>query len=780
MTISAPNHGAGLTCHLLIALFTLVASLAGGESPAANNGRRIEDTTDWAAFLARHDLVWQQLPTNWSQAPHCGNAMLGSMLFQTGNAITLQIHRADVSDHRDNSHGWTAYSRPRFRIGDFRLMPVGKITGGAWRLDLWNAEVTGTIRTDRGEITFRHFVHADEMAIVTELHPSAGEAGCRWQWFPQRAETGRGDYPKTAADVDKFAKKYGDVYRTGLVVPAVPNPLGRQERDGAVSVWTQDLLAGGQYATAWNDGPRADGSRVLTVSIANSYPERTARDEAVRTVSAWNGRDLGPATTSHRDWWHRYYRQSFLSIPDTRLESLYWGSIYRLGSTARTGRAIVDCPGIWFQGGGWCYTTTDWNIQTALWPVYAANRLEVGGELMPMLHRGREALIANVRPAEWQSDSSYLAVAVNADLVGPRDQDMRYWNLLGTLPWTLHNCWWQYRYSMDDAMLREQLYPLLRRAVNLYLHLLRDEGGKLRLPPTISPESGTWQDCNFDLALLRWGCQTLLWSAQRLGIDDPLRPRWQDVLNRLVDFPADADGFRLGSDRTAMKDHRHGAHQMMIYPLHLVNIDQEDRRAVLKRSAEVFSATTGLPAMVATQASPLAASIGDGDLALSSLQRQQADLLPNGMWFPTPCLESSLSAANSIQMLLLQSWGDRIRVFPAMPTSWPEAVFNDLRTEGAFLVSARRSAGQTAWVRIKSLAGEPCRIQPGFSTAARIISGDSGISLREVGTGIYELDLKQGQEALLAPQGSAPRFLVEPLPAQADRINTFGLPTTHP
>jgi hypothetical protein len=42
------------------------------------------------------------------------------------------------------------------------------------------------------------------MAIVTELHPSAGEAGCRWEWFPQRAETGRGDYPKTAAEVDRI------------------------------------------------------------------------------------------------------------------------------------------------------------------------------------------------------------------------------------------------------------------------------------------------------------------------------------------------------------------------------------------------------------------------------------------------------------------------------------------------------------------------------------------------------------------------------------------------
>mgnify|MGYP000724167846 CR=1 FL=1 len=45
-----------------------------------------------------------------------------------------------------------------------------------------------------------------------------------------------------------------------------------------------------------------------------------------------------------------------------------------------------------------------------------------------------------------------------------------------------------------------------------------------------------------------------------------------------------------------------------------------------------------------------------------------------------------------------------------------------LRTEGAFLVSAKRSRGQTRWVVIKSLAGEPCRVRPGFHGGFRIKS----------------------------------------------------------
>src|SRR5439155_1750869 len=64
----------------------------------------------------------------------------------------------------------------------------------------------------------------------------------------------------------------------------------------------------------------------------------------------------------------------------------------------------------------------------------------------------------------------------------------------------------------------------------------------------------------------------------------------------------------------------------------------------------------------------------------------------------------------SIQELFLQDWGGALRVFPAVPGQWSEAAFDRLRADGAFLVSAVRRNGRTSWVRIESLAGEPCRL----------------------------------------------------------------------
>ena len=731
-------------------------SLFGCNTMSGNSGLTREEAIDWPAFMRGHDMAFDKLPRGWKEAPHFGNAMIGSMLYQSGDAIELQVFRADVQDHRDDTYGWAAYSRPRLMIGHFLLHPAGKLTGCNWRMDLWNAELTGTITTDKGEIRIRHFTHAEDMAIVTELVPSAGERGCSWSWHPAPAKTTRGGYPTDEAGIAGFAKSYGAHYADTLKVYKA-NPPGRLEKKGDVSVWIQDLLAGGQYATAWSEQVQ-EHTRTHIVSIANSYPEPTAARAAVSDVDRCQKLDRAKWIEAHRKWWHDYYPMSFVTLPDKGLESLYWQTVYRFGCTSRAGRCFVDTSGLWFQGGPWAYITTDWNIQSAHWGVYAANRLDQGLELVSRLHAGRDELIKAVRPVEWQEDSAYLPIAVAPDMRGARDGDKRYYDLVGNLPWTMSNVWLQYRYSMDDRMLREKIYPLLRRSINLYLHMVQEgDDGQLHLPPTYSPESGVFADCNFDLALFKWGCHTLLKASKRLGIDDPLIPRWKQVAEKLVDFPADEHGFRLGRQQTSPPDHRHFSHLLMIYPLYLVNIEQEGSRQVLQASCDRANAVTGLPAMVQSHVGPISAALGQGDTALDGLKRLQGDLLPNGLWpcGGNPCIESTLGMANIVQNMLIQSWSDPaveepgpIRIFPAVPSAWKDIEFRDLRAEGAFLVSAKRAAGHTQWVRIKSLAGEPCRVRPGLSGKVRI-KGNRQHLMKEVSPGVYEIDLKKGEEALL-------------------------------
>ena len=51
-----------------------------------------------------------------------------------------------------------------------------------------------------------------------------------------------------------------------------------------------------------------------------------------------------------------------------------------------------------------------------------------------------------------------------------------------------------------------------------------------------------WQHDSADQALFKWGCHLLLKASKRLKIDDPLIPRWQEMLARLPDYPANEHG----------------------------------------------------------------------------------------------------------------------------------------------------------------------------------------------------------------------------------------------
>lgn len=77
------------------------------------------------------------------------------------------------------------YNTNRLPIGYFMLTTVGKIRGGTMHLDLWNAEASGVIETDKGSIRWQSIVHAGQMALITVLEQSEGERDCHWEWQSQ-------------------------------------------------------------------------------------------------------------------------------------------------------------------------------------------------------------------------------------------------------------------------------------------------------------------------------------------------------------------------------------------------------------------------------------------------------------------------------------------------------------------------------------------------------------------------------------------------------------------
>ncbi len=747
----------------LFTLMPLLSSLFGSMNlPAAP---LVTNAVDWPRFLAQHDLVWKSLPMDYYEGAFVGNGLLGTIIFRDKvetNSLRFEIGRTDIYDHRPN--GSAMYERCRLPIGQGLLTPVGQITDAKLRTDLWNAETRGEITTTVGQIAWRCFVPNDDEVILVELQTTGGERAAKFSFRPQP-----GDSPRhTVLKNDKY--------------DYTPNPpLQKVETNGAEIV-VQPLLAGGDYATTWREVKTGDNSRTIFLTVANGIPAGGAANAALAIVNHAVARGLPALERTHREWWHSFYPASFVSVPDARIESFYWIQWYKMASATRTDRPVVDLMGPWFKPSRWAAYWQNLNVQLAYFTALPGNHPELSDRLCRWLEDSVPDLISNC-PPEFRADSAALGNPTGLELKAPVSAAPPLH--LIALPWLMQQCYLQYRFTMDDERLRVRIYPLLRRTFNFYLHVVQlGADGRYHLPLAFSDEYGNAEDTSMNLALLRWGLETLIASNARLKLDDPLLPKWKEVLVKLTDYPVDEKtGIMIGRDEPFAKPHRHYSHLFGIFPLYVLNVeDQPDQRSLMEKSIRRHVELAGDDCMFKfTGSSSLSAALGDGDTALTQLQRALAiqpkgpTVTPNTLYSENgwPTFESPISAARNVLDMLLQSWGDYIRVFPACPSAWRDASFYDLRAEGGFLVSAVRKNGRTQFIRVKSLAGEPCRIKSDLPAPIKLI-GPATANLR-MKAGVVELDLKPGEEAVLYADEKPETFVVAPLPHRLDEINAWGL-----
>lgn len=742
---------------MLSTILLVVGSSSVARTPAQSP---VSVEIDWPAFMARQDLVWETLPTDFDYGAFMGNGMLGTMIYKDGpNRLRWEMGRSDVTEHRrDNA---------RLPIGGLVLTTAGTIEDGTLHLDLWNAEVRGTVQTDKGSVTFRSFIHTEQMVLFIDLQTTRGEKEATFQWDARVCQDFRN------------AKRFKDP----------PNPSPVSEMIDGLFTCTQPRFAGGQFTSAWKESPCDKGRRVI-LTIADSFPEDTSRDQAVRTVNEAKDADFAGLLNTHRGWWHAFYPKSVVSVPDPALESFYWIQFYKLACASRPHLVPVDLLGPWYRKTGWPRIWWNLNIETLYLPVYTGNRLELGESFTNFIDAKRRNFYRNAKEI-WGFDEC-ATVPHTTDYEGLRGDGScapdRYINP-GDFTWALHNYYLHYRHCMDHSMVTDQsthaFYPLLRASINLYLRLLKPGAdGRLHLPVLHSPEYGDDADNNYNLALLRWGCQTLIDLNDRYELEDPLVRTWRQTLHNLVDYPVDENGLRLGAEVSITKSHRHWSHILMVHPLHIMTSDQPENRELLEKSVLHWLTVDnhkGINGWSRAAAASLYATLGDGENAIKQIHGHMSDkrfVRPNTMYIEgSPVIECSIVLNRSLQDMLLQSWGNKIAVFPAIPSSWKETVFHDLRAEGAFLVSAQRAEGKTAWVRIKSLAGEPCRVQPNLAGMPNLLINGKQVTLQPSSDGIYSLPLATGDEALMFAGDKAPATVIRPIPADPSTHNPHGVKT---
>jgi hypothetical protein len=828
--MGAPMHFKRWTKRAVVFLFYAVLTV---------NGVQAGPAVDYEAFLGNHDMVWDRIPNRWEVAPYTGNGNVGFTFYQAKgdakNVISIFPGRHDYYDHRlpdgRSQHLWIF--RCRLPLGRFNVESKGDITGIDLRLDLWNAELRGTVKTSSGSYEVRALTHSTSDVIYFETDASDGES-IKVTWHPEQP------YSSVRKTLEKGGGPKGGGWEDMRTIsyPLPPEPV-LSEADGLQFCLQPLYQHRGETTTGWTTQGAPEGKQVLLASVHHSFPEKnslaTVRENLLRArallapVSTSNiehpttntqekkrnlevgSRELNVGRSdvsnkeaffsTHRAWWHDYYPQSFLTLNDPEKEAFYWVQMYKLASATRENGPIIDCMGPWYHYTFWPMIWGDLNVQLIYWTHLAANRMSIGESLPNSLDKHAGNLEKNV-PERWK-DSMALGPLFPQDCLSfdnGKTPDM--------LAWVLHNYWLHCEYAGDRERMRDGLFPKLRKNVNGYLNYLREnpvpsEDGTIHIKQSWSPEypAGHGQDINFTIGLLRWACQTLLNINEEHGLNDPLVSEWQRVLDKLVDFQIDENGLRIGKDIAFEKPHRHYSHLLAFFPLAVITPENPEDAKMLRATIDHWldvSINRDIPVgampvtgYTATGAASMYAWLGDGEKAYHYLNYliKHKNISSTTMYAEgNPVIESPLSFATSLHDMLLQSWGGTLRVFRGTPAKWQDVAFHQLRGQGAFLVSAKKKGGVTQFVTVVSLAGSPCRVQTDIENPEITINGEKAVagevrdpsSLRSAvtraGNGIYEVELKKGDTITFATaELKEADMSIAPIPvAEADR-NLFGL-----
>ncbi|MFF0673944.1 glycoside hydrolase family 95-like protein [Streptomyces tendae] len=485
------------------------------------------------------------------------------------------------------------------------------------------------------------------------------------------------------------------------------------------------VTQGGESGAAWQRTPAGRADHPLPYLEESGGPERVmvagADAGAVRrALAAPQGHDA-----EHRRWWHSHYRRGFLSVPDRTVQRFYWTQIYLSAAALRRGAPVT----------GFGHPLLGSTDHLALDPVAGASG-----------HQPRTA-----------SHGHLYGGLPGVGSKGGRAQDP-------ITAWGLPAVDAAYRKSMDERILRGWLHPALRKAVGFYAHFLVPEpDGRLHLPATHSPHYADVPDASHALALLRWALSALIDSTRRLGVQEAGLDRWRDIADRLTPYPTGPDGVLIGRGTPLARSHPYASHLLWLHPLResLPQARSESARRGYARWASMRDSWHGSTHVTAAG---LAAAVGEASEALSHLRHFLTDLGGGALYRGgrgEPGGESPVSVplagGQAVLDLLLDSWGGTLRVFPATPEEWPDAVVAGLRAPGAFLVDAARSDGRTDWVRVRSEAGEPLVLDHGVEGPFEVLDENGGRRpWRPSGQRAVEVPLGRGESVVVVRRGQRP------------------------
>ena len=687
------------------------------------------------------------LPKTWDEGLPLGNGWLGALVWQKGDAVRFSLDRADLWDLRpvpelsmpEWNFKWVMqkwmekdYGKVQelfdYRAYDRAATPT-KIPGAAlefsWKgsespqsaeLDL--ATATATVRWPGG-IRLETFVHADKplgyfrftgipsdfaLKLVPPVYQDGSQAG------------------KLNVVGGQDLRRLG--YDQGRVVESPGKLLYRQE--GAPGfyyiVCVEWEIRGGSCTGRW--------------SVTSWLSEAAGKPDAARVTAS--APDFSDAAVEHRKWWQGFWAKSDIRVPDTVLQKQWYLEQYKFGSAARADAPPISLQAVWTADNGslppWKGDFhNDLNTQLSYWPAYSGNHLD--------LEEGYLNWLWEIKPTAERYTRSYFGTGgLNVPGVATlQGEPMGGWIQYSFGPtvsaWLAQHFYLHWRYTLDRKFLADRAYPYISSVAQFLDEFsVKDSAGLRRLPLSSSPEindnsPSAWFSAttNFDLGMIRFTFEKAAELANELGLRQDAE-KWAGLLKQWPGFATDSTGFEFAPGYPYRESHRHFSHLIGWHPLGVIDWSQgPEQQAIITntlRTLEKFGPDWWCGYSY-SWAGNLYARAFDGERAAGALRTfATCFTLPNSFHvngdqtksgkskfvYRPFTLEGNFAFASGLQEMLIQSHSGVIRVFPAVPASWKEVEFNNLRAEGAFLVSAVMKDGVTSRIEIHAEKEGECRL----------------------------------------------------------------------
>lgn len=731
---------------------------------------------------ADYNLRFDTLASRWDEAIPIGNGWLGALIWQRDKKVRLSLDRVDLWDDRpmpiinqlkfrwviDQVHK-NQYDTVQ-KIGDdpyeinpaptklpaaaieFNCSAFGRVTSNV--LDLKSA--IATIQFEDGTI-FRNYVHATKKVGYFEIFniPSEKQGHLPVEYIPEI---------KIPAYNESLTEK-NDNSHSGGGLQTLNYSKGMVIKKGNSIRYHQPIWSGNYYEVLvqWHRiASGIVGSWTITINKAASLASLVLQSDRKKLLE------------THELWWKNFWNRSEVNIPDKQLARQYYLEVYKMGCVARSQTPPISLQAVWTADNGklppWKGDIHhDLNTELSYWPFYTGNYLEESASFINWLWKTMEQ---NKKWTKNYFEISGLNVPGVTTISG---KEMGGWIQYSmsptTVAWLCQHFYWQWKYSMDNEFLLSRCKPYFDDAYRYFQSVLNINPGTglYQIPLSSSPEIfdnsikawfTNWT--NYDLSLVKSFFREYA-EIFKAATGKPLL-FYDKIKMRLPDLNTDSTGLTIAPGLDYFESHRHLSPYMSIYPLGLLDIENNTDSLIVEKSLhQIESKGTRLWCgySFAWMAS-LYANARKGDSAARMLKifannfcsinsfhlnGDQKGGQYSAFTYRPFTLEGNFAFAKGIQEMLLQSHRDYIEVFPAIPNEWKDASFSGLRAQGAFLVSAKMQNGMTSEIKVYSEKGGLLRIKLPWKQFS--VPGKTKRHL--FSDGIYILQMKAGETTMLVP-----------------------------